>query len=88
MNKVEVKVYLDNVEVFLIVGEYKFFLSFMENKNRVMICIKLLEMFWDVDGNFVNDNIFIVIIKCFREKLKNLFCIKILRGIGYRMEDN
>lgn len=31
---------------------------------------KLLEMLWDVDGNFVNDNTLTVTIKRLREKLK------------------
>ncbi|MCU6148015.1 response regulator transcription factor [Clostridioides difficile] len=88
LNKVEVKAYLDNVEVPLTAGEYKLLLSLMENKNRAMTRTKLLEMLWDVDGNFVNDNTLTVTIKHLREKLKNPPCIKTLRGIGYRMEDS
>ncbi|HBF0594887.1 TPA: response regulator transcription factor [Clostridioides difficile] len=88
LNKVEVKAYLDNVEVPLTAGEYKLLLSLMENKNRAMTRTKLLEMLWDVGGNFVNDNTLTVTIKRLREKLKNPPCIKTLRGIGYRMEDN
>ncbi len=70
LNKVEVKAYLDNVEVPLTAGEYKLLLSLMENKNRAMTRTKLLEMLWDVDGNFVNDNTLTVTIKRLREKLK------------------
>ncbi len=67
LNKVEVKAYLDNVEVPLTAGEYKLLLSLMENKNRAMTRTKLLEMLWDVDGNFVNDNTLTVTIKRLRE---------------------
>lgn len=88
LNKDEVKVYLDNIEIPLTAGEYKLLLSLMENKNKALTRAKLLEMLWDIDGNFVNDNTLTVTIKRLREKLKNPSCIKTLRGIGYRMEDN
>ncbi|MGO0904203.1 response regulator transcription factor [Clostridioides difficile] len=88
LNKDEVKVYLDNVEIPLTAGEYKLLLSLMENKNKALTRAKLLEMLWDIDGNFVNDNTLTVTIKRLREKLKNPSCIKTLRGIGYRMEDS
>ncbi len=71
LNKVEVKAYLDSVEVPLTAGEYKLLLSLMENKNRAMTRTKLLEMLWDVDGNFVNDNTLTVTIKRLREKKKS-----------------
>ncbi|MCC0645699.1 MULTISPECIES: response regulator transcription factor [unclassified Clostridioides] len=88
LNKDEVKVYLDNIEIPLTAGEYKLLLSLMENKNKALTRAKLLEMLWDIDGNFVNDNTLTVTIKRLREKLKNPSCIKTLRGIGYRMEDS
>ncbi|UWD48697.1 response regulator transcription factor [Clostridioides difficile] len=88
VNKDEVKVYLDNIEISLTAGEYKLLLSLMENKNKALTRAKLLEMLWDIDGNFVNDNTLTVTIKRLREKLKNPSCIKTLRGIGYRMEDS
>ncbi|MCC0637907.1 MULTISPECIES: response regulator transcription factor [unclassified Clostridioides] len=88
LNKDEVKVYLDNIEISLTAGEYKLLLSLMENKNKALTRAKLLEMLWDIDGNFVNDNTLTVTIKRLREKLKNPSCIKTLRGIGYRMEDS
>lgn len=47
-----------------------------------------MEKFWDVIYDFVNDNILIVYIKRFREKIGDDLCeliyIEIVRGIGYK----
>ncbi|WP_141244024.1 response regulator transcription factor, partial [Clostridioides difficile] len=81
LTKVDVNASLDNVEVPLTAGEYKLLLSLMENKTRAMTRTKLLEMLWNVNGNFVNDNTLTVPIKRLIEKLKNPPCIKPLKGI-------
>ena len=58
----------------------------MENKNQAITRNRLLELLWDADGNFVNDNTLTVTMKRLREKMNNPKQIQTLRGIGYRME--
>ena len=59
----------------------------MENKNQAITRNRLLELLWDADGNFVNDNTLTVTMKRLREKMNNPKQIQTLRGIGYRMEE-
>lgn len=87
IDTVGTKVYLDKTEIPLTAGEYRLLLVMMKNKNQTMTRIHLLELLWDADGNFVNDNTLTVTMKRLREKLKNTSAIQTLRGIGYRMED-
>ena len=52
---------------------------------------QLLEMIWDIAGEFVNDNTLTVYIKRLREKIENdpqnPQIIKTVRGLGYRMDE-
>ncbi|WP_251862062.1 response regulator transcription factor [Clostridium sp. Marseille-Q2269] len=85
--KSEGRVYKDNHEIELTVGEYNLLLKLLENKNRTLTRTILLEKLWDCNGEFVNNNTLSVAIKRLREKLGDDSFIRTVRGIGYRMED-
>lgn len=85
--KSQSRVYKNNQEVELTVGEYNLLLQLLENKNRTLTRSALLENLWDVNGEFVNNNTLSVAIKRLREKLEDTSFIKTVRGIGYRLED-
>ena len=85
----DTKVDLDKAQVF--VGEklinftaieYKIIALLFSNLDRTITREVLIDMIWDVDGNFVNDNTLTVNIKRIREKLNN-GVIKTVKGIGY-----
>ncbi|MCR1972520.1 response regulator transcription factor [Clostridium sporogenes] len=85
--KSESRVYKNNHEIELTVGEYNLLLQLLENKNRTLTRATLLKNLWDYNGEFVNNNTLSVAIKRLREKLEDDSFIKTVRGIGYRMED-
>lgn len=85
--KSQSRVYKNNQEVELTLGEYNLLLQLLENKNRTLTRSTLLENLWDVNGEFVNNNTLSVAIKRLREKLEDASSIKTVRGIGYRLED-
>lgn len=85
--KSESRVYKNNHEIELTVGEYNLLLQLLENKNRTVTRSILLEKLWDINGEFVNNNTLSVAIKRLREKLEDDSLIKTVRGIGYRLED-
>lgn len=82
------RVFAGEVEILLTAGEYKLLLTLMENKNQTLTRGRLLELLWDSDENFVNDNTLTVTMKRLREKLGRPDCIQTLRGIGYRLEES
>jgi len=86
--KAQTKVYKHDKEILLTAGEYKLLLLLVENKNCTMTRSVLLEKLWDIDGPFINDNTLSVTIKRLREKLEDTQIIKIIRGIGYRVEED
>jgi len=85
--KSEARVYKNNNEIELTVGEYNLLLQLLENKNCTLTRTTLLEKLWDYNGEFVNNNTLSVAIKRLREKLEDDSFIKTVRGIGYRLED-
>lgn len=85
--KSEARVYKNNNEIELTVGEYNLLLQLLENKNCTLTRTTLLEKLWDCNGEFVNNNTLSVAIKRLREKLEDDSFIKTVRGIGYRLED-
>lgn len=88
LNTDQTKVFLNHEEIELTAGEYRLLSVFMQNKNQTLTRTRLLELLWDANGSFVNDNTLTVTMKRLREKLKNTSYIKTLRGIGYRLEDS
>ena len=81
-------VFCNMEEINLTPSEYQLLLCLMRNKGNIVTRQKLLEIVWDVNGNYVNDNTLTVTVKRLREKLHGSNCIKTIRSIGYRMEDS
>lgn len=77
----------DSREVHVTPLEYQLLLSLLQNKGKTVTREKLLREIWDDNGNFVNDNTLTVAVKRLREKLNQPACIKTVRSIGYRMEE-
>ena len=67
--------------------EYKLLLLLIENSGNVLTRKTLLEKFWDIEGDFIEESTLTVYIKRLREKLKedkiNPY-IETVRGIGYK----
>lgn len=74
-------------EVNLSALEYEVLYCLMRSKGRIVTREKILEQVWDVNGNYVNDNTLTVTVKRLREKLGQPPCLKTVRSVGYRMED-
>lgn len=87
IEKDKIKTFYKKEEILLSAMEYHLLLILMENKNHTLTRQRLLEIIWDSNGNFVNDNTLTVTIKRLREKLHNSAYIKTIRSFGYRMED-
>lgn len=87
IDKIKLKVYLSKEEVALSQIEYQLLKLLMENKGCILTRASLLELLWDSNGNFVNDNTLTVTMKRLREKLHNPPYLKTVRSFGYRMED-
>lgn len=77
-------------ELYLSALEYRLLLAFINNRGAVLSRTQLLEMIWDIAGEFVNDNTLTVYIKRLREKIEddsqNPQIIKTIRGLGYRLD--
>lgn len=80
-------VFCDSREVHVTPLEYQLLLSLLQNKGKTVTREKLLREIWDDNGNFVNNNTLTVAVKRLREKLHQPACIKTVRSIGYRMEE-
>ncbi|MBM7646765.1 DNA-binding response OmpR family regulator [Scopulibacillus daqui] len=91
INTLEGKVYKNDEEVLLTALEYRLLLIFANHIGQILTRAQLLEMIWDVAGDFVNDNTLTVYIKRLREKLEdypqNPRIIKTVRGLGYKVGD-
>ena len=77
-------------DLYLSALEYRLLLAFINNRGAVLSRAQLLEMIWDIAGEFVNDNTLTVYIKRLREKIEddsqNPKIIKTVRGMGYRLD--
>ena len=80
-------VHCDSREVALSASEYQLLACLMENMGRTVTREKILEQVWDVNGNYVNDNTLTVTMKRLRDKLHQPSCLKTVRSVGYRMEE-
>jgi len=85
LDKAEVTV--DNKVVNLSNIEYKIVTILFSNLNHTITREKLLDMIWDIDGNFVEDNTLTVNIKRIRDKL-GVDVIKTVKGLGYVVKSN
>lgn len=85
MNIDEGTVYYKNSPVNLTALEYGVISLFIKNPNRIFTREHLLQILWEDNEQFVNDNTLTTTIKRIRDKTsKDL--ITTIRGIGYRME--
>lgn len=77
-------------DLYLSALEYRLLLAFINNRGVVLSRTQLLEMIWDIAGEFVNDNTLTVYIKRLREKIENdpqnPQIIKTIRGLGYKLD--
>ncbi len=77
-------------DLYLSALEYRLLLAFINNRGMILSRVQLLEMIWDIAGEFVNDNTLTVYIKRLREKIErdpqNPQIIKTVRGLGYRVD--
>ena len=80
-------VFSEGDEVDLSPSEYQLLLYLLQNKGIIVTRKQLLERVWDNSGNFVNDNTLTVAMKRLREKLHKPECLKTVRSVGYRMEE-
>lgn len=85
INMDEGTVYYKNSPVNLTALEYGVISLFIKKPNRIFTREHLLQIFWEDNEQFVNDNTLTTTIKRIRDKTsKDL--ITTIRGIGYRME--
>ncbi|MFI3324811.1 MAG: response regulator transcription factor [Clostridia bacterium] len=84
-NKKEVKFKSNIIQLTSL--EYKILELLVTNKNQVITRDRILEVIWDIDGNFVNDNTLTVNIKRIRAKLAPNY-IKTVKGFGYMVDEN
>lgn len=87
IDKTKLKVFILNQEIVLSQMEYQLLKLLIENKGCILTRTRLLELLWDTNGNYVNDNTLTVTMKRLREKLHNPPYLKTVRSFGYRMED-
>lgn len=85
MNIDEGTVYYKNSPVNLTALEYGVISLFIKNPNRIFTREHLLQIFWEDNEQFVNDNTLTTTIKRIRDKTSKEL-ITTIRGIGYRME--
>ena len=87
IDKARLKVNRAGEEIVLSNIEYQILKLLLENKGCILTRSRLLEVIWDKNGNFVNDNTLTVTMKRLREKLNNPPYLKTIRSFGYRMEE-
>ena len=77
--------FLDGEDINLTLKEYEVLKLLLENKGNTLSRDKILEIIWDMDGDFVEDNTLSVTVKRLRQKLKDYgYVVETVRGIGYR----
>lgn len=67
--------------------EYRLLCVLVRNENRVMTRQAILDVIWDGNGDFVDDNTLSVYVRRLREKLgenkDDTACLQTIRGFGY-----
>ena len=80
-----------NKEIILTSLEWKILATLLNARGNIVTRDKLLNLVYDISGNFINDNSLTVYIKRLREKLEddinNPKIIKTIKGIGYKVEN-
>ena len=78
----------DKTVIELTALEYRLLLTFAVHKGQLLSRGQILNLIWDSEGIFVEDNTLTVYIKRLREKLGEAVRIETVRGVGYRTNDN
>lgn len=79
------KCLLDGEDISLTLKEYEVLNLLLKNKGNILSRSRILEIVWDMEGDFVEDNTLSVTIKRLRKKLNEYsYVIETVRGIGYR----
>lgn len=83
----DMKLTVNGESRYLTRNELRLLTRFMENPGRVLTKGQLLEVLWDVNGDFVDENAIAVNVRRLREKIEDdpsaPVYIKNVRGIGY-----
>lgn len=81
------KVYKNDSELNLSLTEYKLLRYLLDNKNQIILKEQILNMIWDIEGNFVDENTIAVNIRRLRKKVEDNPSepkyIKTIHGMGY-----
>ena len=84
------RAYLDSRVLELTAAEYRLLCLLMTNEGRTLPRGRILDVLWDGNGNFVDDNTLSVYIRRLREKIERdpsrPQMLLTVRGIGYRWE--
>ena len=87
----KMKISKNNEEIFLTSLEWRILITLLNSRGNIVTRDRLLNLVYDISGNFINDNSLTVYIKRLREKLEddvnNPKIIKTIKGIGYRIEN-
>lgn len=76
---------LDGEDINLTLKEYEVLKLLLQNRGNTLSRDKILEIIWDIDGDFIEDNTLSVTVKRLRKKLKEYsYVVETVRGIGYR----
>jgi len=88
INVNEGKAFVGNSALDLTALEYRLLLTFANHKGQILSRGQILNLLWDSEGVFVEDNTLTVYIKRLREKVGGAAQIETVRGVGYRAYDN
>ena len=77
--------FLEGEDINLTLKEYEILKLLLGNRGNTLSRDKILELVWDIDGDFVEDNTLSATVKRLRKKLKDYsYVIETVRGVGYR----
>ena len=88
INISEGKAFANNAALDLTALEYRLLLIFANHKGQILSRGQILNLLWDSEGIFVEDNTLTVYIKRLREKIGGVAKIETVRGVGYRANES
>ena len=71
--------------IYLTPTEFKILSMLLRNQNQIVTRTQLLELIWDADEQFIDDNTLSVHVRRLREKT-GIDHIRTVRGVGYKWE--
>lgn len=79
------KTSINGQDINLTLKEFELLKLLLKNRGNVLTRGKILELVWDLNGEFVEDNTLSATVKRLRKKLGDYsYVIQTVRGIGYR----